>query len=126
ELLDFLMAGLPIEYAIVCQALDAQPSLQTHEKLNLLRNAQVSQQQHALVSTDDKSFPQPGPGNHKSKPKDQPCVFCDGTHSISDCEIRSSLLEMATSFQRKKKRRSEREEEHGGSERRRSVSLEES
>ena len=34
-----------------------------------------------------------------------PCVFCDGLHPVSACEVKASLLEMASSFRLRDKPR---------------------
>ena len=111
QLFGFLMDGLPLDFAVTKQALDAQPNLETYEKIDLLRRheqdmEQVSESANVAGGRQSNKHGkrrEKKPDSRETSPRaHRGCYFCDGTHNIADCEVTRQMLDMVASFKIKK------------------------
>lgn len=110
ELLEYLVAGLPDEFDITCQTLDAQPNLETYQKVNILRIAQETFDSRPISKrrkTDSAKVAQLSQltlDEAANVAKWNPsawtgCYFCGNLeHSISQCELKAYLIKHVEEF----------------------------
>ena len=107
ELFEYLLGGLPDEYSTTRAALDAQISLDVHEKLLILQNHQDQLRAAAVTSTSTpvtKALAAKGesrsisPRREKSRRRstERTCYLCGGErHQVRDCELWQGLAAVA-------------------------------
>jgi hypothetical protein len=114
ELFDYLLEGLPEDYAITCSVIDSQTTLHIDDKLLILRRQQekLSAKTTALVARQKSSRPRSprrrgrSRGGSDSGGDNAKCYLCASNHYVKDCDLLKELRALVKDRRRRKSTKS--------------------